>query len=74
MTVNPTPPLKITVHYIVGDSVQVDTLSVPKGGEYSTDQPSRGRGRAIVKVYDKRGIKIRAVHYRRAEKIEVTPA
>lgn len=74
MTVDPTPSLKISVHYIVGDSVQVDTFRVPKGGEYSTDQPSRGRGRAIVKVYDKRGRKIHAVHYRRAEKIEVTPA
>lgn len=60
----------LTVHHIIGDTVNVDTVPMPAGGRWTSHL--RGHGRTRIAVMDADGRLVQTLQYRRADRIEVS--
>jgi hypothetical protein len=60
----------LTIHHIIGDTVNVDTVAIPPGGRWTSHLRAHGRSR--VMVHDAAGQLVQGLQYRKAERIEVT--
>jgi hypothetical protein len=68
--VDPPHTYTLTVHHIIGDTINVDTVDIPTGGRWTSHLRSHGRAR--IAVMDADGRLVQTLQYRRAERIEVS--
>ena len=62
----------VEVHHVIGDSVNVDHVAVPKGGRWESHLKRGGTLRLVVR--DRRDRLVRALQYRRADRVDTRPA
>jgi hypothetical protein len=62
---------KVEIHYVMGETICIDTVKVPKGGNWISHLKERGR--TVVAIRDRRNRKVRALQYRQVEKMNWMP-